>query len=285
MAGLLFNFNKHSSFIEFVKHRSKQLLVPYFCFFALFYLFWLFVGRSMSSPEEQAMPLYAPLLEYLYGRPFLVCWPLWFIACLFAMQCTFYLFKNLNQYVSVVILLLLPFLPRLIDMSNAPWMLDAVCMYVPFYGIASLFKKEILLFMENSKHYLTGVILFVISILLLYLLNDISDKYWKTVLKMLHCFTLFLPLSVLMKMITDKFGLHRSIRYIVNNTIIILVCHTYVIRLTDLFITRILHLSPDFYDGNLLFKIALTIFIMLFMFIPIYIINRYFPFMLGRKKH
>ena len=284
MAGLLFNFEKHPSFTEFVKHRSKQLLVPYFCFFTLFYLFWLFVGRGLSSPEEQALPLYAPLLEYLYGRPKLVCMPLWFIACLFAMQCIFYLFKNLNRNITLVILLLLPFLPHLIDMSNTPWKLDAVCTYFPYYGIASLYKKEIFLFMENSKRYLYSFILLATYIISVWLLTDVSNEYLKILLMLVHCFSFFLPLVVLMKMITNKYGLHRSIKYIVTNAVIVLACHTYVIRLADIFITRILGLGVEFYDGNLLFKISLTMCIILLMFVPIYIINTYFPFIVGRGK-
>ena len=36
ISGLLFRFEKYPSFLKFVKRRSKQLLVPYFCFFCYF---------------------------------------------------------------------------------------------------------------------------------------------------------------------------------------------------------------------------------------------------------
>ena len=284
LSGLLFDFEKHSSFVAFIKHRSKQLLVPYFCFFTLFYLFWLFVGRGLSSPEEQALPLYAPLLEYLYGRPHSVCMSLWFVACLFAMQCVFYLFRNLNRYLAAFVLLLLPFLPRLIDMSNTPWLLDAVCGALPFYGMACLFKREIFLFLENKKPLLLFFILLITSILIYVLLTNISNEYLKMFLNLIFQFSLILPFLVLMKMITDKFGIHYLIKYIAANTIIILACHAYIIRLADIFITRILGFGADFYDGNILFKLGLTIFIMALMFVPIYVINKYFPFIVGKGR-
>ena len=107
MSGLLFSFEKYNSFWDFFKHRSRQLLVPYFSFFTIFYLFWLFVGRSVSSPEEQALPLYMPMLEYLYGRPESVCLPLWFISCLFSMQILFFLFKKINRNLTAIILMLM----------------------------------------------------------------------------------------------------------------------------------------------------------------------------------
>ena len=284
LSGLLFDFEKYPSFIQFVQRRSKQLLVPYFCFFAMFYLFWLFVGRSLSSPEEQAMPLYAPLLEYLYGRPHLIDIPLWFVACLFAMQCIFYVFKNLHRNAAVIILLLLPFLPDLTDMSNAPWMLDALCYYFPFYGMASLFKNEIFIFLENKKRFLFVFILLIISILSSQILIHISNEYFTTLLKLILSFSLILPFVVLTKVITGKFGIHYLLKYIAANTLIILACHTYVIRLAGIFITQVLGLGSDFYDGNLWFKSGLTIFVMVSMFVAIYIINRYFPFIIAKGK-
>jgi fucose 4-O-acetylase-like acetyltransferase len=284
MAGLLFNFEKHPSFIEFVKHRSKQLLVPYFAFFILFYLFWLFVGQGMSSPEEQAMPFYAPLLEYLYGRPNLICMPLWFLACLFAMQCLFYLFKKINRTVSFIVLLLLPFVPLVIDMSNAPWMLDNVCLYFPYYGMASLFRKEIFLLMENSRRYIYALMALFIYVMSVFLQANISDDFLRTAVTIVQDFSFFLPVLVLMQMLTNKFGLHSSIKFMVTNAVIVLACHPYIIRLSDIFVVKVLNETAAFYEGNLLFKIGLTVFIMLIMPVPIYIINRYFPFIVGKGK-
>ena len=284
MSGLLFTFEKYPSFTSFIKHRSKQLLVPYFCFFTLFYLFWLFIGRNMSSPEEQELPLYAPIIEYLYGRPVSVCMPLWFVACLFAMQCIFYIFKNLNRNVVTLILFLLPFLPCLVDMSNLPWMLDNVCYYFPFYGISCLYKREIFLFIKNGKRYLFCLIFLAICILSSWLLKDVYRENVKIALKMIQSFSIILPLIVLIKKITDKFGVHHLINYIVTNAIIILAFHTYAVRLLDVFITHILNYGPDFYDGNFLLKLCMTIFVIITMFAPIYVINKYFPFILGKGR-
>ena len=270
--------------MAFVKHRSKQLIVPYFCFFIIFYAFWLFVGRRMSLPEEQALPLYVPLLEYLYGRPVSVNMPLWFIACLFAMQCIFYWFKYLNRSIAILILFLLPFLPLLIDMSHSPWMLDGVCDAIPFYGIACLFKREFLLFIENKKRFLFGFTSLIISILFFIAMKNITNEYLNIPFYLIFNFSLILLVVTVIKTMTDKFGIHPLIKYMVPNTIIILACHTYIIRLADIFITRILNLSPNFYDGNLMFKISLTIFTMVLMLVPIYVINRYFPFIVGKGR-
>lgn len=284
MSGLLFSFDKYDSFIGFVKRRSKQILVPYFCFFLFFYLFWLFVGKNLSSPEEQALPFYTPILEYLYGRPNSVCLPLWFLACLFAVQSLFYIFKKLNKIITVIILLLLPFLNILFDLSNTPWMLDGVCEYFPYFGIPCLFKKEFFNFMENKKRFGLSFILLIICILSNWIISDISNMILKTALIMLRNFSLLVFLIVLMKLITDKFGLHKSIKYLAINTIIILAFNSYAIRLVDIFIKNVSGFDSNFYEGNLIFKISLTFFVMISMYIPIYVINRYLPFIIGKGR-
>jgi len=282
MSGLIFSFDKYNSFLNFLKHRSKQLLVPYFSFFAIFYLYWLIIGRSMSSTEEQAMQWYQPLLEYLYGRPESVCLPLWFVSCLFAMQMLFYLFKNIPRNFAVIVLLSLPFLNCIIDLSNSPWMLDGVCEYFPFYGIC-LFKKEIFSLLENGKKYVICSILLVISILSFWFSANISNEYLKTLSVLIYRLTMLLPFALIMKILTDKFGLHRLIKHLVTNTVIILAFHTYFIRIFDIFVHQILNIGTDTYEGNFLLKIGMTISIMILIYIPIYVINRYLPFMIGKR--
>ena len=248
-SGLLFNIEKYPSFFTFFKRRSKQLLIPYLCFFTLFYLFWLFVGRSLSSPEEQALPLYTPLLEFLYGRPVNVCLPLWYLPCLFVLQSFFYFFKNINKKITTILILLLPFINSFIDLSDSPWMLDNVCEYFPYYGIACLYRKEIFnIFKEMSN------------------------------------ISFIMPVNELFNTITYNFELNKSIKYLASNTVIILACHTYVIRLVDILIINVLGFDSGVYDGNLIFKISLTIFVMLSMYIPIIIINRYLPFIIGKGR-
>jgi fucose 4-O-acetylase-like acetyltransferase len=284
LAGLLFHFEKYSSFTDFVKYRSKQLLIPYFCFFILFYLFWLLVGRRISSPEEMNLPIYTPVLEYVYGRPLLVCWPLWFIAALFSTQCLFYLFRKLHRLVSVVILLLLPILPHLIDMSHAPWMLGEACEYLPLYGIAALYSKEFLRFMEKKNRFLIALLFLIIHFVCNFQLLEQQNEYVKIPFNLLCSFCAIIPFFVLIKIAADRFGVHRTIKYIGTNTIIVLAFHTFVIRLIVIFSDHVLHLADTFWDDKYILKFAIAIFATISMLIPIYIINRYFPFIIGRKR-
>jgi fucose 4-O-acetylase-like acetyltransferase len=283
-AGLLFDFSRHSSFPGFVKHRSKQLLVPYFCFFLLFYLFWLLVGKNFSLPEERGMPFYQPLIEYLYGRPLLIDWPLWFIAALFCMQCLFYLFRKISRPLSAVILFLIPFIPHLTDLSKAPWMLDSVCEFIFYYGIASLYKKEFFRFMETKSRFFIGFLALIIHFICNFQLLRTPGHCLATPMHLLCGSSLILPFSVTLKAITDHWQLPSVVQYMAKNTIIILACHTYAIRLFTLAILRTMQADGTFFDGRYDIKLAIATGVMFVMWIPVYLIDRYFPFILGRGK-
>jgi fucose 4-O-acetylase-like acetyltransferase len=283
-SGLLFSFSKHPSFIGFVKHRSKQLLIPYFCFFFPFYLFWLLIGKSLSSPEESALPFYQPLIEYLYGRPLHINLPLWFIATLFPLQCLFYLFRKIPRLLSVVILFLLSFLPFLVDLSHTPWMLDSVCRSIFYYGVASFYKKEFFHFMETKSRFYVAFISLIIHFVCCVQLLEKPNEYLAVSLHLLCSLSLIIPFFVLIKEITDRWRIHKVIKYMAANTIIILACHTYAIRLFCMFIACVVSANDDFYDGLYGLKLAMAIGVTISMWIPIYVVNRYFPFIIGRGK-
>jgi fucose 4-O-acetylase-like acetyltransferase len=280
LSGILFRFDRHPSFSGFFKHRGKQLLIPYFCFFILFYLYWIFLGRKFSSPEEAAMPLYEPLLEYLYGRPFLVCLPLWFLAALFSMQCLYYLFQGKNKTVSLVILFLLSFIPAITNISQTPWMLDNVCSYFIYYGIGNLFKKEVFRFMKIKARFLIGFALIALHIACNFLLQQSCPVYIKIPLDLLCSFSAIIPLFILIKLITDNWGIPRLIKYIGANTVILLAFHTYGIRVCALFMSHFMPSVPESYAS----KTIITLFVLISMLPLVFIINKYFPFVIGRGK-
>ena len=285
LSGLLFNFDKYPLVWSFAKHRSKQLLIPYFSFFALFYVYWLLWGYKHDAAGT---PFYQPVLEYIYGRPRLIDISLWFVSCLFAMQMLFYLFlkKIKNRFVAIIILLAAPFIPDFIDLSNAPWMLDNVCMYFPFYGIASLYRKEIMQNLGKGKiQLLYGAIALFIFTAIVYLLTSgtVTSIFLITGLKIAGSFCILFPVLLVIKYIADFCGEFVFPKYIAMNAIVVLALHTYVI-LSISAIIALLGYPSTFFDGKYLLKFLIAAFTVTVMVIPIYLINRYFPFMLGKTK-
>ncbi|MDR1526141.1 MAG: acyltransferase family protein [Dysgonamonadaceae bacterium] len=284
VSGLLFGFERHPSFVAFLHHRGKQLLRPYFCFFILFYAYWLLIGKNMSPPEEQAAPFYRPLLEYLYGRPELVCIPLWFLACLFVLQSSFYLFRKFkNRCVTMIVLVAVSLLPSLMDMSRSPWMLEKVCFYIPFYGFASIYKKEIIRLMEDKRRFAIGAVLLVLYIACNLVCSGAENETVQSALRLAGSFAVIVPFFILIKLMSEK-KLPGIIKYIGANTVIVLACHTYGITLLTLVGHNIHVINTFVAEFPYLSKFLTSVIVMLAMLPPIYFINRYLPFVIGRER-
>lgn len=276
LSGFLFRFEKYPSFFKFAKHRSKQLLIPYFCFFGLFYAYWLITGHN----DDPDAPLYQPLLEYLYGRPSLVCTPMWFISCLFILQCLFYgLHKLLNRRLYIIgFSLITPFIPVFIDLSNSPWMLDNVCRALPFYSMASLFSKEISLFIEKKKKKILYLIGLIVFFSIVFMIQDINNDYVRAFLRIIGSFCILFPLLFGVKYLSEFLGKIRSIEYIATNSIIVLALHTYLIHLFLVINTKLM-----LFEMNYSIKLLMALVVVALLIIPIYLINKYTPFIVGKK--
>ncbi|MDR0733836.1 MAG: acyltransferase family protein [Dysgonamonadaceae bacterium] len=284
VAGLLFGFERHPSFTEFLRHRGKQLLTPYFCFFIIFYAYWLLIGKSMSPPEEQAAPFYRPLFECLYGRPELVCVPLWFLACLFVLQLSFYLFRRVeNRCVTMLILVAVSLLPSFIDLSRSPWMIENVCFYLPFYGFASLYKKEIIRLMDDKRRFAVAPVMLALHVACNFAYSGVENETLKSAFRLAGGFAVIVPFFILIKLMGER-KLPAIIRYIGANTVITLACHTYGISLLTL-AGRYIHIINTFVaEFPYLSKFLTSVIVLLAMLAPIYFVNRYLPFVIGREK-
>lgn len=287
LSGLLFKREKYRSFAEFVKHRSKQLLIPYFCFFALFYTYWLIYGKNHGDQDDLAAPVYQPVVEYLLGTPNLVCKPLWFIPCLFVIQCLFYIFfRKMNRIYATPILLLFPLIPHFIDLSNAPFSLSSVCLGIPFYGIASLYQKEIIKFI-NGKWVSHGIIFTVLSGIYFVLVNYItySENSVEVVMaKMIASLFAIFPILIIMKYLAHLFGSKELINKFSSNAIITLAFHTYsIIGLQKIINILIYDSQKTMIDHIFVYKFSIAIMSTISMIIPIWLINKYAPFVLGKE--
>ncbi|WP_080903868.1 acyltransferase family protein [Parabacteroides sp. Marseille-P3160] len=285
LAGLLFRADKYPTFRQYVTHRSKQIILPYFCFFILFYACWLVIGKTMGTPEYLAVPFYQPVLEYLRGVPRLICLPLWFIPCLFAIQCTFYLvFRRMKRLPATFILLLFPFVNLFVDLVDTPCSLDMLCKDMPFYGIASLYRKEIFQFMEKGNHLFIGLVSLGVHLLLSYVFIGQPTHLQAVLVELFGSFLILLPVFILVKWISDFFGKVNIIEYMANNTIVILAFHTYSIAIIMRVIMWHYNVSADFFEGKYLLKLIVGAIAMASMIIPIWFINKYTPFVLGKKR-
>ena len=139
-AGYLFNIARQKDFFTFLRHRARQILVPYTTFFIIFYALWLVVGRRMAGPEEMAIGTLTPVWQFIQGTPDVVLGPFWFLAALFTMQVIYYpIRKYLSGYWPLVAALLLSL--SLFILPDVPcfryWNLDRALLYMPLYALGN----------------------------------------------------------------------------------------------------------------------------------------------------
>ena len=283
LAGFLFNIEKYPSLWAFVKHRSKQLLIPYFFFFTLFYIYWLIIGKEMGDEKDLAASYIAPVIEYLYGRPDMVCKPLWFVSCLFSLQIIYYIIiKALkSKLLSIAVILIFPVLPYIIDLSDSPWMFDNVCGAIPFYGIANLYRKEIITLLEKSKMYIIALPMLLVYVLAVFLAVRLNETFHYPV-KLVGSFCIIIPVLFFFKYISGILGEIRIMKYISVNAIVVLALHTYFIKIFTIAKNHIPFVDSIFFGTSVFSTLLLVFVIMALMPVPIYLINRYCPFFLGR---
>jgi fucose 4-O-acetylase-like acetyltransferase len=276
LSGILFKMEKYPTFAGFAKHRAQQLLVPYFTFFLLFYIYWLIDGRK----SDAGALWYHPVWEYLYGRPLLVCWPMWFLACLYVLQCTFYSFCKLlkqRKWIALVAFAF-PFIPVAVDLSNSPWMLENVCYAFPFYATASLFRKEIFTFINEKKKLFPVVSALLLLIIIGYIL-PVENDCLTVPLQIVGSFSILLPTFCLAGYLSVIFGKIRFVEYVATNAVVVLALHTYVIRVF------MLAGVPFLLDWPYFMKLVMSLVNVALLILPIYLINRHLPFMIGKKRN
>lgn len=71
----------------FISRRLRSIVIPYFCFAAIFYIYWALLERRFR-PDGAAIPRIQPLIGIVYGiggdRWLTFDSPLWFLPCLFS---------------------------------------------------------------------------------------------------------------------------------------------------------------------------------------------------------
>lgn len=280
IAGFLFRLDKFDSFFSFLKHRSKQLLIPYISFFVIFYLLWLAVGRNMLGDDELLINVWHPIKELYLGIPSIICAPYWFVICLFTMQVLYYF---INKYISKKYIfpftILLSIICTHIDITNI-WQLSMSIKYMPFYAFANNYKSFInnVNFKDNKKLIITTGLV-VIGTLLVSKENIFMSN---NMVMYLLLSVLIMPLYIsFCKWISICGGKNKYIEIFAKNGIIILALHNYVIGILKFLSNHIL--GYNIFEISILLNTLFALIIIIILYYPIILINKYIPFIIGKK--
>lgn len=293
LSGYLFS-SDNLPFKTFFTKKFKGLIVPYLWFSLITYL-WLVLKFIVGLTGDAKVDiLYAPILGTFYAirdsAGSIHNGTLWFVACLVCVELLFFLFIQMSRG-NVKTLSLMLFVSSIIGYTYSiyiakplPWSIDAALSAVVFYGIGYLLK-EYQVVLEKLMNFKYVVVLFLIN-MVAGSLNSMIDIFYNKLGNYILFYTAaisgILLVVVLIKALTTSF----SLEYIGRNTFILLAFHQSVIfDVIRQIVKRSNSLSTFFENNHLImgiFYLATTLVIS----IPIiFIINKYLPFLVGKKKH
>lgn len=284
-AGFLFNIDKYRNFFAFLKHRARQILVPYTTFFIIFYAMWLVVGRSMAGAEEQAIDTLTPLWQFLKGTPDVVLGPFWFLAALFTMQVIYYPIKHyLSGYWPLVVSLLLSL--SLFVIPSAPWFLcwnlDKALLYMPILAVGNCCQGLVEKFtFDSASRSALWLLLAALGLGFLIVAPLTIDREVAYILAP-EAVILVLPLyTAVCKWLESRFGTSKFAQTVAITSITYLALQNYLIGVIKIVVAKLL--GPAILDDSILIKLAIAVAVMVLLYPLALLIERYFPFILGKR--
>ena len=276
MSGYLFDRNKFESW-QFFRRKFNTLIIPYLFFAVLSFLFWFIIVRNLSiSGKALEIDPLKSLFGIFYGIgtgdwkvPMNVA--LWFLPCLFIVENVFYFIKHRYFLLIFAILsYLVTFLP-----FRLPWSSDVALAAIVFYGLGYFYKDR----WVNNKFL---PLLFVCHLVFCFLNNpvDMNNLVYGNV----FFFFIAAYSGVLFYLGISKFiKNNRILNYVGQNTVIIIgtIGITWFILLGIYYI--IFKHKMDVSTG-IAFCLVISV-LQISLTVPVmYVINTWFPFILGRVK-
>ena len=285
-AGYVVNIAKQQNFLAFLRHRAKQILIPYSTFFVIFYALWLAVGRRMAGPEEMAIDVLTPPWQFIGGRPEVVLGPFWFLAGLFSMQLIYYPIKRyLPGWLPLVAGILLGL--SLLVLPDLPWLrywnIDRALLYMPIYAVGN-----------NCRHLADKVSFGSLGRSLLWIalaagsflfLSYAPFRWDKDLAYVLAPFAVILVLpfyTAVCKSLEASPAVCRVGRVVAITRITYLAVQNYLIGVIKIVLGRLL--GPDVFDDNILLKVVIALIVMVVLYPIAILVDRYCPWLLGKKS-
>jgi fucose 4-O-acetylase-like acetyltransferase len=310
---------------NFVKGRFRSLIVPYFCFALITCLFYFLLDELYTPgvPSikffEHMILLENSILHgtyhILYALGPMISYnpPLWFLSCLFVTEILFYGLakkcygepKKLVLWIAVSGII--GYLYSVYVSFRIPWNVDVALTAIVFYGAGNLFRRltepetesranlswkldpAFIEKFSRVEKYLPVIAILLSLLYLGYLLKfPTDDKVNMNVLKYGDFFSFYiLAFSGIFTLVYlfKKIGSSKVLEYFGRNSLIILALHFPLKDVLTKLVILILGVEPEYFYYNTAFALSLTVLNLLFLVPVIYLVNNYFPFLVGKKKN
>lgn len=284
--------NPQLSLKSFFSHQAKRLLFPYILWGCLLWFVWLIIGRNYGNDTDETLSWWYPLMGLILGKSDMQAYsPLWFLCCLMSVEWIYYAIYRLPQkWQRWLMILFIGTIGCLLShlRQNWFWEISAAFIILPLYALGAEFGKQI---QEKTKTCNSSSLLLILAVSLIGVWlgakynTDIAlhDSYIGNPLIYYPSILCVIGLWGSISLLLDKYcSSLRLLSYIGQNTLFILCAHIPVFGIIK-GIAVLCHVSLDFFETSLgcLCLWAGTFVILL---LAACFLNRYFPWMAGKKK-
>lgn len=290
ISGYLFSYERNPVYKDFAGKRFRQLIIPYIWINIITYLIWFFIGRKVGADAADAIPWYDPLINALLGngKQMVHDIPIWFLVCLFLVENFYYLiFKKVKrQWIALICLVVFAFLNYTFSPFHLPFSANTAIVGIIFYTVGNMLHKTGWELLSRPKWMLTVVSLLVVGFVtyqngrIAMYMNYYNNFFW-FLIGGLAGIVLIINLS---NYLTCWFGKRKLIVYIAKNTIIISGFHLTSFALMKGIMVYVLGLPVSYLYQQTGVNILFALFSVLLCLPVIYVVNKYFPFIVGRKR-
>ncbi len=285
LSGYFFAADKYKNFRSLASKKSATLLRPYFVFAALSYLFFLARYYFGDPAYYQDLNVYRQFFGIFYSagtREWMdFNLPLWYLTCFFIVECLYFAVskvfrKKRHMAAFLTVCSALGYADGVFNPVKLPWGVDVALTAVVFYGCGHLFRSFIpyLLSQPVFTKWVLAVSLLLMNLFLQPNTVNVNMKHHGYYFD----FYLFAFTGIAACILFSSLIRSKLLIYMGRNALIIMALHIPLFHIVGTLVpSRIFH--------HLLIGEALLIVMTLLALIPAsYVLNRYFPFILGKKS-
>lgn len=305
LSGSTFSLSKNKCDKYDIKYdivkRMRSILIPYFLFSVISFVYWLkiellfrpinyssiFEGKigELSIPLQQFINIFVSKLSP-GETPFVYNSPLWFLTCLFvSIVCYTIVKKYTGKYSLFFCCLGASLFFSLLRDVQLPWCFEIALMTLPLLWLGDMTYKRI----KTS----TSLEVFFISIVSLIICTSIVLEFNPSISMMAHKFGTWwqfylcsVSLIVLLLVIGRFVSRFNSgvLQWLGRNSLIIMCVHGPINRIVLFAVSVIIQKDVSVIRNSLLMSSCVVLLVIIIIIPIVIVINRYLPWVLGRKK-
>lgn len=295
LSGVFSRPERYKNYFDFFRQKGIRILIPYFFFNSVTYLFWLLIGRHYGLDNGLEIHPLVPLKGIFIGTSQFMLHnvPLWFLACLFSVESIFYLiFKKTTSieryFVKIIPLIVIGYLIYRFNTHSLAWGIDIAFSMIVFYSSGHFLREKLLKKDINILHQIGLLLVASLLIFIVYKLNDdvkvFANYYGNYLYFLIGAFSGIVFCVSFFKLIDVVFKPINFLLFTGKSTLIILALHLIASSFLKAIMVYVLKIDYALYQNNTFYTLAFGIMCIVVLVPVIHFINKFLPFVVGKKN-